>query len=76
MVQAGLEVVREAEQDIVRASRAGGDTDQALEVHHYLRTATLALLVAHSKLAGLPDPRVSAPSVVNPTTEYTTTPGK
>jgi len=61
LTQAALEVVREAELVITLEARAGGDTDQALEVHHYLRTAALGLLVAHSKLTGLPDPREAAP---------------
>lgn len=63
LTQAAVMAVREAELEITNAARTGGDTAQALEVHHYLRTATLGLLVAHSKLAGLPDPRSSAPGV-------------
>ena len=64
LTQAALEVVREAELHITAAARAGdGDgVDQALEVHHHLRTGALGLLVAYSKLAGLPDPRDSAPT--------------
>lgn len=61
LTQASLEVVREAEVNITMESRLGGDVEKALEVHHYLRTAALALLIAHSKLEGLPDPRDSAP---------------
>lgn len=61
LTQAALEVVREAELTVQLNARAGTDTAEALEVHHYLRTAALGLLIAHSKLAGLPDPRDSAP---------------
>lgn len=61
LTQAALEVVREAELVVVRTARAGEDTTEALEVHHYLRTAALGLLISHSKLSGLPDPRESAP---------------
>jgi hypothetical protein len=57
LVQASLEVVREAELHITLTVRAGEGVDQALEVHHYLRSASLGLLVAYSQLAGLPDPR-------------------
>lgn len=61
LTQAALEIVREAELHITHAARTGGDTEQALDVHHHLRTGALGLLVAYSKLAGLPDPRESAP---------------
>jgi hypothetical protein len=62
LTQAALEVVREAELHITAAARAGDGVDQALDVHHHLRTGALGLLVAYSKLAGLPDPRDSAPT--------------
>lgn len=62
LTQAALEVVREAELAITHEARQGGDTDAALEVHHYLRSGALGLLIAYSKLAGLPDPRDAAPT--------------
>lgn len=57
LTQAALEVVREAELAILAEARTGGDTEQALDVHLHLRAAALGLMVAHSKLTGLPDPR-------------------
>lgn len=59
LTQASLETVREAEEGILSAIRAGEDAGMAQEVHHLLRTASLALLIAYSRLAGLPDPRES-----------------
>ncbi len=59
LTQASLEIVREAELHITAAARAGEGMEEALEVHHHLRTASLGLLVAYSQLAGLPDPRKS-----------------
>ena len=55
--QAALELVREAELHIQRDARAGEDPAKSLEVHHYLRTGTLGLLLAYSTLENLPDPR-------------------
>lgn len=60
LVQASLELVREAELHITRAVRAGAGVEKALAQHHNLRTASLGLLVAYSEMAGLPDPRDSA----------------
>lgn len=60
LTQAALEVVREAELHITAAARAGQDPVPALEVHQYLRTAALGMLIAYSKLEGLPDPRDQA----------------
>lgn len=59
LLQASLEIVREAELHITKAVRAGSGVEKALEQHHDLRTASLGLLVAYSKMAGLPDPRDS-----------------
>lgn len=53
LTQASLEIVREAELHM----RKGEDLT---EVHHYLRTAALGLMIAYSQLAGLPDPRDGA----------------
>lgn len=56
-------VVQKAERAILDAAR-DGDRDaaaQAIDVHHYIRTAALGLLVAYSQLEGLPDPREAAP---------------
>ena len=55
--QAALELVREAELHITRDVRAGVDPAKSLEVHHYLRTGALGLLIAYSELMDLPDPR-------------------
>lgn len=57
LVQASLEIVREAELRIGVAARSGEGVDEALRHHHNLRTASLGLLVAYSDMAGLPDPR-------------------
>lgn len=59
LVQASMELVREAELHITRAVRAGEGVEKALEQHHNLRTASLGMLVAYSGMAGLPDPRDS-----------------
>src|ERR1043166_5460157 len=61
LVQASLEVVREAELHITAAARAGDEegVQKALSVHHSLRSGRLGLLIAYSELAGLPDPRES-----------------
>lgn len=61
LVQASMEIVREAELHITKAARAGDQEglDKALSVHHELRSGSLGLLVAYSQLAGLPDPRES-----------------
>lgn len=59
LTQASLEIVREAEARITLAARTGEGMEEALEVHLYLRTASLGLLTAYSRLAGLPDPRES-----------------
>lgn len=58
LVQASLEVVREAELHITKSARAGDaeGLQKALSVHHSLRTGALGLLVAYSELAGLPSP--------------------
>lgn len=63
-VMAGLELVREAELHIQAAARAGDaeGVTKALSVHHYLRTGVLGLMIAHSELEGLPDPRAAAPT--------------
>jgi hypothetical protein len=61
LTQAAIQVVREAELHVTAAARAGEGVDEALAVHHHLRTGALGLLVAYSQLAGLPDPRLSAP---------------
>lgn len=61
VTQAALELVKEAEVVITKATREG-DTEaiaQAVEVHHYLRTAGLGMLIAYSKQTGMPDPRDS-----------------
>ena len=57
LTQAALEIVRESEVHIREAVRNGEGVDEALEVHHALRSGTLGFLVAYSQLAGLPDPR-------------------
>lgn len=57
LTQASLEIVREAELHITAAARKGEGVEEALEVHHNLRSAALGLLIAYSQLAGLPDPR-------------------
>lgn len=62
LVQASLEIVREAELHVTAAARAGEGVEEALAVHHHLRSGALGLLVAYSQLAGLPDPRLSAPT--------------
>lgn len=59
LVQASQEIVREAELHITAAARAGEGVDGALEIHHWLRTSSLGLLIAYSQMAGLPDPRDS-----------------
>lgn len=59
LTRASMELVKEAEEEMILAGRAG-DLDrlnQILSVHHYLRTGSLGLLVAYSQLADLPDPR-------------------
>lgn len=59
LTKASMELVREAEVAIKRAARTG-DLDrlnEAITIHHYLRTGALGLLVAYSQLADLPDPR-------------------
>lgn len=61
LTQASLEMVREAELHITKAVRAGEGVEEALEVHLLLRSASLGLLTAYSKLAGLPDPIESRP---------------
>ena len=57
LYEASTELVREAELHIQRDVRAGEDPAQSIEVHHYLRTGSLGLLVGLSKLTGMPDPR-------------------
>jgi hypothetical protein len=57
LVQASFEIVREAELHITAAARAGEGVEEALAIHHELRSGSLGLLVAYSKMAGLPDPR-------------------
>ena len=59
LYQASLQIVREAEVRIMQAARAGEDAAHELDVHHYLRTAALGMLVAYSKLEGLPEPRLA-----------------
>lgn len=54
LTEASLEIVREAELHIQKG-------EDLVEVHHYLRTAALGLMIAYSQLAGLPDPRDGAP---------------
>lgn len=63
LTEASFQLVREAEVRITLAARTGDQAavDSALEEHLYLRTASLGLLVTYSKLAGLPDPRLSVP---------------
>lgn len=64
LLLASLEIVREAELHITAAARAGDAEGlaKATEVHHYLRTAALGIMVAHSTLHNLPDPRDGAPT--------------
>lgn len=62
LTEASLQIVREAELRIQLKVRAGEDTTAAIELHHYLRTASLGLLIAYSQLEGLPDPRQTAPT--------------
>lgn len=59
LTEASIQLVRAGEEALGAAVRAGDDaaTAEAIEVHRYLRTASLALLVAYSKLSGNPDPR-------------------
>lgn len=57
LYEASTELVREAELHIQRDVRAGEDPSKSIEVHHYLRTGSLGLLVALSKATGMPDPR-------------------
>jgi hypothetical protein len=63
LVQASFEVVREAELHITAAARAGdaAAVEEALAVHHELRSGALGFLVAYSRMAGLPDPRLEVP---------------
>lgn len=56
-VENSLGLVQEAEQAVLQDIREDRDTAKALEVHHHLRLASLALLVAYSIQSGLPDPR-------------------
>lgn len=62
LLQASLEIVREAELRVTAAARQGEGVQEALDLHHHLRSASLGLLVAYSQLAGLPDPREQAPT--------------
>lgn len=62
LTEASLQIVREAELRIQLKVRAGEDPAAAIELHHYLRTASLGLLIAYSRLEGLPDPRQTAPT--------------
>lgn len=57
LTQASLEIVKEAEAHITLAVRNGSGVEEAIENHHNLRVASLGLLVAYSRIAGLPDPR-------------------
>lgn len=57
LYEASTELVREAELHIQRDVRAGEDPARSIEVHHYLRTGSLGLLIGLSKLTELPDPR-------------------
>lgn len=57
LTQASLELVREAELRITQAAREGEGVDDALDLHHHLRSAALGLYIAYCQLAGLPDPR-------------------
>lgn len=61
LTQAGLELVREAELRITAAARAGEGVDEALAVHHDLRTGVLGILSAWSRLSGNPDPVTGEP---------------
>lgn len=59
LTEASLNIVREAEIQVTLAVR-GRDQDRlddALETHLLLRSASLGLLTAYRRLAGLPDPR-------------------
>jgi hypothetical protein len=58
LTQASMEIVREAELHITAAARSGEQdkVDEALRVHHMLRSASLGFLRAYSMLSGLPDP--------------------
>lgn len=64
LLLASLEIVREAELHITAAARAGDAEGlaKATEVHHYLRTSALGIMVAHATLNNLPDPRAAAPT--------------
>jgi hypothetical protein len=57
LYEASTELVREAELHIQRDVRAGEDPARSIEVHHYLRTGSLGLLIGLSKLTDMPDPR-------------------
>lgn len=57
LTEAGLQLVQESEVRIRREVRMGGNVEEALQVHHFLRSGVLGLLTAYSKLAGMPDPR-------------------
>lgn len=61
LAEASVMLLQEAELVIRQAARDGDQEalDHAVEVHHYLRTGTLGIMIADSKLTGLPDPRES-----------------
>lgn len=61
VAEAAVMLLQEAELVIRQAARDGDQEalDAAVEVHHYLRTGTLGIMIADSRLTGLPDPRES-----------------
>lgn len=65
LTEASLNVVREAEIQVTLALRAGDQErlDEAVELHLLLRSASLGMLSAYSKLSGLPDPMENHPMI-------------
>lgn len=59
LVRGSMDAVRLAEARVTQDIREDLDPAASLEVHQYLRSASLGLLVAYSLLEGLPDPRNS-----------------
>lgn len=61
VTEAALQLVKESEAHIILAAREGGNTEEALAVHHSLRSGTLGFLEAWCRMTGQPSPITGEP---------------